>query len=343
MKTRNQALDIVKLIGACFVIFIHIRFAGDLGKVMECLARFAVPFFFASAGYFCFRQEALVIKRRMWRILKILAAASAVYLIWGMISLGNGYNTDLADFFAQRLTVGAIARFLFLDCNPFGGHLWFLSALFFTYLLFFVYVSRSRSGRELRYRPLYFFGAFALLIHIILSTGLTAFGISLNYIFYRNTWLFAVPMFLMGIFLHEYQENIRKRITPVLLGFIVLAGAGVSLLQRFLLGPMDLPLGTIPETAALLLLVTEASAGDEKSQKKKHSWVPGRAPLFIYVMHPLYDGILRFCFPQSSFLFGKAAGYYYPLLILVVSVVLGIFLALLAQKCGKMERNNKTA
>ena len=345
-ESRNQALDIVKFIGACFVIFIHIHFAKDAGKIMECLARFAVPFFFAAAGYYAYRKGPEIIAKRMLRILKILAGASAVFLIWGMISLGNGYNTSLADYFAARLTVGSIARLLFLDCNPFGGHLWFLSALFFAYLICFLYVNCTASGKAFHYRPLYYAGAAALIVHVILSTVLMACGITLNYIFYRNTWLFSFPMFVMGLFLHEYREQIYKRfhLSKTCLLLIIAAGAGISLIQRFLLGPTELPVGTIPEVAALILLLTDENVCREsKGRNRDIAWILGKATLFIYVLHPLYDSILRYCFPDSTFLFSEQAKGYYPLLILALSAVIGIFIAYLLKICGKIKNKTETA
>lgn len=48
--TRNQSMDLAKLIASFFVVFLHVPFPGQIGQIIGCLARFAVPLFFILAG-----------------------------------------------------------------------------------------------------------------------------------------------------------------------------------------------------------------------------------------------------------------------------------------------------
>lgn len=45
-RLYNPYLDIFKIFAAVSVCFLHYGFDGNFGKVVEALARFAVPFFF---------------------------------------------------------------------------------------------------------------------------------------------------------------------------------------------------------------------------------------------------------------------------------------------------------
>ena len=55
---RNGIVSAYKLIAACAVVFIHFPFPGAFGKWVDCLARFAVPLFFAISGYYAYRVDA---------------------------------------------------------------------------------------------------------------------------------------------------------------------------------------------------------------------------------------------------------------------------------------------
>ena len=47
---RNETLECCRILAAVFVVFLHVPFPGLLGKTVNCLARFAVPLFFAISG-----------------------------------------------------------------------------------------------------------------------------------------------------------------------------------------------------------------------------------------------------------------------------------------------------
>ena len=53
---HNDKLDLWKCVAIYSVIFIHILLPGQIGVAVNCLARFAVPLFFLSAGFFSWRS-----------------------------------------------------------------------------------------------------------------------------------------------------------------------------------------------------------------------------------------------------------------------------------------------
>lgn len=54
---RNQTLECCRILAAVFVVFLHVPFPGTVGKTVNCLARFAVPLFFAISGWFSYGAE----------------------------------------------------------------------------------------------------------------------------------------------------------------------------------------------------------------------------------------------------------------------------------------------
>lgn len=60
---HNDKLDLWKCVAIYSVIFIHILLPGQIGVAVNCLARFAVPLFFLSAGFFSWRSPPRVLAR----------------------------------------------------------------------------------------------------------------------------------------------------------------------------------------------------------------------------------------------------------------------------------------
>ncbi len=51
-RVRYDGLDVLKCICAFLVVCIHAAFLGDVGKIVEVIARIAVPIFFMITGFF---------------------------------------------------------------------------------------------------------------------------------------------------------------------------------------------------------------------------------------------------------------------------------------------------
>ena len=92
-KSRNHCLNFLKGIACIGVVFIHIHFPGVTGGVAWRLSQFAVPLFLMIAGYYAFECDENVVKRRLIKILKILAVGYCVYFVWSFgiqLLKGNG-------------------------------------------------------------------------------------------------------------------------------------------------------------------------------------------------------------------------------------------------------------
>ena len=71
--TINHKLNFLKCFACIGVVFIHITFPGRFGEIVRLGADYAVPVFFMIAGYYAWGKDTAVIKRRLIKMLKILA------------------------------------------------------------------------------------------------------------------------------------------------------------------------------------------------------------------------------------------------------------------------------
>ena len=140
VKTRNNAMDLVKVFAALFVVLIHFPFPGITGNILKAEGRFAVLFFFMISGFFCVKPGEKfvpkVLKRKIWHIAAIYFAAAALYLIYNCVSGGLGFiNERFSDLSVTRYSL--VRYLVFNDPILTHSHLWFLLALIYSYLLFF--------------------------------------------------------------------------------------------------------------------------------------------------------------------------------------------------------------
>lgn len=75
---RNSSLDLVKGIACVFVVFMHCEFPGRLGILVQCVARFCVPFFFMVSGYFCYREEGITDYRKKIRHIAVITLTASL-------------------------------------------------------------------------------------------------------------------------------------------------------------------------------------------------------------------------------------------------------------------------
>lgn len=310
-------MELCKLAAAVFVVLIHCRFPGNLGRVMDCLARFAVPLFFAISGSFSLGADERKLRKRFFRILRLELAASALYLAWRCL-LAVSWGGNAADALLSSLPDGGgLLQWLLLSCNPFAGHLWYLSALALCYGVIWCYVNLFGQN----YRPLYLTGAILLTLHLILGEFAGMLGFVIDFRLYRSGILFGLPMFLLGMALKQYGQRLwtRLNLTPRKLWLVILAGAALSLVQKWTLGMGELPLGTLAEVAALLLLLMARPVLTTSPEKSRRIERSGRMSATVYILHLLIlEGYERF------FLLGRESvmeTWLRPVVIIVLSLL----------------------
>lgn len=129
---RYPSIDAIKGIACIGVIFIHVLFPEPVKMAGKSMARFAVPIFLMTAGFFFTKNGTCTIEataKKLRHILLLTLNAALFYIIFCV--LFNCIQTpgwDVIDFISSKCTAGRIARF-FLTNDPFVySHLWYLLA-----------------------------------------------------------------------------------------------------------------------------------------------------------------------------------------------------------------------
>ena len=210
LSSRNQSMEVCKLIASVFVILIHVPLPGKLGSMMACVGRFAVPAFFAISGYFSYNVGWKRLNKRIIHIIWLNLAAIAVCLLWGCIhEYFQGDNILLYLRAKLDLKADAVATWFLVQVNPFSGHLWYLTAIFLCYCALWLYV-RFFGKEPVNYTPLYIFSLSLLPFHIAMGEMALSVEFPVHHELVRNFLFFGLPMFSLGIFLRQYQERIFR-------------------------------------------------------------------------------------------------------------------------------------
>lgn len=210
-RNRNHVLDWVKLGLACLVVLIHVPLPGMAGIVMNCFGRIAVPTFFAISGYFSYRVDRAVLRRRAWHIVKLLVFAAVIYYSWNILCFVREGQGTAAAFLLQELSLHKALLFLVFQYNWYLEHLWYLAALILCYLVLLWYVCFAvDENGAVSYRPLYGIVVLLLAVHFLCQAAVFGLHVNLPNHVYRNGWFFGIPMFAFSLFFAR-APRIRHR------------------------------------------------------------------------------------------------------------------------------------
>ena len=245
LALRNQRMDLYKGIAIYCVISIHVLFPGSFGSGIRALARFAVPFFFLTAGYFNFNASTRSLGRRAARTLKQLILSSLPYLLLGCI-LAAKAGTSVSEWLKDFWDIRYLEEFFQFHTVPFpyAWQLWFLGALLAVYLLWWAFHTLAHAaGRPFPYDAAAIIAAALLLLHLVLGEGFGLLGRETDNRLLRNALLDGLPFFALGSWAAWRRRDIKAANIPW--HYLILGGAALSLLEAKLAGKQEMYLGTL--------------------------------------------------------------------------------------------------
>ena len=272
---RNAWLDLIKLIASFMVVFIHIGFYGTVGDVINAVARFAVPLFFAVSGFFTLNASAKTIRRRLIKLLVIYLIASIVYHVENLINIG------FKDYIANSFGIGDFLGFIFLNLPFSSVHLWFLLALIYVYLIWLLVIKFS-----INEKALFIISVVCLAIHLMLGEGLALFNIRIHESIVRNFAFMGFPFFTLGYLANKYKEKLLKTNNAILIALLVV-GCLESALSCVFFEHNEIYIGSICILYALIVISI-------KLQEKPlgRFWVLlSKTSTDIYVFHMLISHV----------------------------------------------------
>ena len=241
-KQYNYCLDFIKGIACILVVFMHCEFPGILGTAVQTISRFCVPLFFMVSGYFCFNvSESSKSWLKIRHVAKITLFASLFYLAFVLLVELVSHNLEINVSWIKLLI-----WVMFNEPIVVAGQYWFLFALLYTYIFFFI------ARRYFDNMALYIWAALALIAYYIMAQGAHLAGYHIPNFVYRNWLIEGFAYFMLGHFLHEYQDSISIK-NSTLLGIVVISTI-LCWPERYLLGrDFGVNVCALPQVTALMV------------------------------------------------------------------------------------------
>lgn len=330
-RQRNLSLECCKLLASFLVVFAHVPFPGPFGEVILCLARLSVPLFLTVSGWYSYRASSRTLAKRLGHILLLELTGSLLQIAWICFVVGYGGGNILSSLPQQIPSWETVKRWLLYDLNPYGDHLWYLTAAAQCYSVVWLYTRFTGENRS--YRPLYLLGLGQLVLRFSLElSGKFYFP----YYFWRNSWMMAMPLFFLGLALRQHQEALLQRLSGRTLLTLFLAGVALSIAQWHYWGFSELYVGILPAVASLMLLTQAHPGVPRKLVKAAGSF--GFLSTWIYLLHLiLFDVYLAFLQRRLRLWLGSAEAWAAPFLVLFASIAI----ALAIQALGRRRPHSK--
>lgn len=350
--TRNYSIDFFKCLAIFGVVCIHTHTFRDTAVpfgngetwafIIDTIARFSVPFFFAASGYlFAMKLQRTddtfaYFKRYTGKLISLLAVWFAFYWVYDfikMLTTSNGTMSEqkaeltayFQDTFQWRTLLDGISYTQF--------QLWFMFALIFSIIIIY-------AAYRLRLMKV------TLLVGLILNL-IGLLGQSYGSLFHvtmeettRNGIYFGLFYTALGACFGLYEKQIVhavKGISVRNIGLIVVAAFALQLAERSIIHyGMDLPQGeyfisTIPLTIALLVLTLKA----RNIGKHRYVGIVAKNIVGIYLVHTLWRSIFDQALDHSAIIHTFAWGFIYAPILYIVSLITYIGLQLLKQKISE--------
>ena len=184
------------------IIGIHLTTNG----YFRIIFRIAVPIFFILAGYFTFGKSIEKLKKAILKDLKILLIGIFAYFCWEVFFYFK--EGTLTKFLKEDVfSFENLKRFIIFNEPKIGGHLWFISALLYCKIIYFLYKKYIRNSVKVE----------SITVVVLISIG-TIFAeiIPILYgqrpikelCYYRNFLFLGLPYFLIGTMLRNI--NIKE-------------------------------------------------------------------------------------------------------------------------------------
>lgn len=280
---QNTTLELFKLFASYMVISIHLPFYGNFGITMDALARFVVPLFFLVSGFFSYGITPDKIKRRIKNIAILLVVSTVSYTLFNLANLVLNFGIDeIVSYFSRYLNFYVLAKLLVFNVPLSSGHLWYLFAILYVYIIFF-FVTKFR----IKENVIFVISFLLLALQISLGEVLSAFGNVLPIPLLRNFALVGIPFFGLGLLAKKHENKLHNTPTIVII-LLFVTGVIESLFSRYLFGKNELYFGSILILFAIVAMFIKYS---NVNYPRFLSVLTG-CSTYIYIYHLLISSLL---------------------------------------------------
>lgn len=316
-KQYNYCLDFIKGIACLCVVLMHCEFPGILGTTVQTVGRFCVPLFFMVSGYFCFNPHTVVIGGgtliidKLKHIATITLNACLFYTVFSLVLFLLGRETDWA------LSIGGLFSWLVFNSPAWAGvagQYWFLFALLYTYAAYWLAVKLNIVKQA------YWLAGFMFVTYIILAQGCHLAGIHVPNMIYRNWLVEGFAYFMLGHWIHHYQDNLNYSNRVLLI--IIAVSTLLCFVERYIMGrDFGVNIVSIPQVFCLFLYAVNNPTKHEGTLQV----IGKRYSMFVYIIHPAVWHTLEFVYSRIGIENNMPALYVMPILVVIITLMCSHF------------------
>lgn len=199
MKERNCSIDVLKFVCAVLVVLLHCGYAWR--DAVLPLTRCAVPCFLIISGFLLYGPGNGIGHERLKRNIKHIGHI----ILWSTV-LFAVVKEILAMLHGEVFLPSAkqLLYFIFLNENPFAGHLWYLGAYLYVLLIMMIVDKRNL------WKPLLWLTPFLLLGDLVLGKySLLLLNREFPFVYVRNFLLVGIPYFMIGVWIKMNIDRLQ--------------------------------------------------------------------------------------------------------------------------------------
>lgn len=311
---RLYNFDSLKMVCAILIIFLHVH--TPYQEYILPLTRCAVPCFFIISGFLIYSDDKINfenrLKRGVRRIIGIFIWSTAIFMIVKFV-----FAIHDNDF--SFLSLRAFVDFILFNENPFGFHLWYISAYLYTLIIVLILSKKNKM------KYIYWAIPFLLLFDLCLGKySIVLWHREFPVIIVRNFLCVGIPYFSIGLFLsqrHEYlsKVNILRTLT---FGGVILFSVSSIIENRILVNvgmnaTRDHYISTTFMAVSMFLLFTTY----KQKTPNLLSRMGEKDSLYIYIFHPLFMYFFNTVNKYLPDLWQIIYLYVSPIVILIVTIL----------------------
>lgn len=325
-KETNRCLNFIKGVAIILIVILHGEFPTYVGAIINMFARWGVPVFFMTSGYFLYKEDGSHYSEskllyKIIRIFKLVIVYFVINIIYELVR-----DTVLYDFsIATGRLLGKISLKNMVDTVLFnrtiigvGG--WFLTAMLLAYIvLYFI-------NKKEVYNKAYYAIVPLLTLQFVFSYVPHFLGHEIAVWYYRNTWFLALPCMLIGHYTHRNKEKIQELYPSNLVSVFILLilGIGISTIERIFIGGFSIYIGSI---ILALTCFWYAIKNPEKHYALSIEYIGANITLYIFIVHPFVIESMRRLTEEIGIYGNLGIQFVLPVINVAISILLslGIF------------------
>ena len=319
---RLHNIDSLKFLCAVLVIFLHVH--TPYQEYILPLTRCAVPCFLIISGYLIYTEDKTRLeghlKRSIGKIFQILVWST---LVFAAVKFLFAFKNNDFSF----LNLKTLGKFILLNENPFGFHLWYIGA--YLYALIIVYFSVKSNKLK------YIWWSVPILLMLDLCLGkysLVLWHKEFPFILVRNFLCVGLPYFSIGMLLKRWKEPILdfKYLQILAMGGVILFSL-TSLMENRLLIELQANATRDHYVSSTFLAVSLFILFLSITQAKTNtlSVLGEKDSLYIYIFRPLFIIFFATVNKYLPNLWQETYLYVAPIIILVSTIILSKSLRIL--------------